>query len=109
MPVMPATFRSKNVHKQNGEREYEARRRKNKPWRKWYDWGSWKRARAECLKNNPVCVRCLQDGRYTIADTVNHIRPHRGNWSLFIDPENHESVCKQCHDTIIQREEWASR
>jgi len=36
---------------------------------------------------------------------VNHRRPHRGDWALFIDPRNHESVCKPCHDSAIQREE----
>lgn len=36
---------------------------------------------------------------------VNHRKPHKGDWSLFIDPDNHESVCKDHHDTLIQREE----
>ena len=36
---------------------------------------------------------------------VNHRQAHKGDWSLFIDPENHESTCETCHNRDIQREE----
>jgi 5-methylcytosine-specific restriction protein A len=36
---------------------------------------------------------------------VNHRTPHKGDWSLFIDPANHQSVCKPCHDGPIQSAE----
>ncbi|MDN3627161.1 hypothetical protein [Methylobacterium isbiliense] len=49
----------------------------------------------------------LARGEVVPASVVNHRRPHRGEWALFIDPENHESVCKPCHDREIQREERA--
>jgi 5-methylcytosine-specific restriction protein A len=39
------------------------------------------------------------------ATVVNHRKPHKGNWSLFIDATNHESTCKPCHDGPIQSEE----
>lgn len=37
--------------------------------------------------------------------TVNHRIPHKGDWNLFIDPTNHQSVCSPCHDGPIQAEE----
>ena len=36
---------------------------------------------------------------------VNHRTPHKGNIELFLDPTNHESVCKPHHDGVIQSEE----
>lgn len=39
------------------------------------------------------------------ATVANHVVPHRGNMALFRDPRNLESVCKRCHDSVIQSEE----
>lgn len=36
---------------------------------------------------------------------VNHKTPHKGDPALFFDVDNTESVCKQDHDALIQREE----
>ena len=44
-------------------------------------------------------------GKITVATVVNHCTPHKGDWHLFVAPDNHESVCKDHHDTLIQREE----
>jgi hypothetical protein len=37
--------------------------------------------------------------------TINDLKPHKGDWSLFIDPANHESACKEHHDSTIKTEE----
>lgn len=34
-----------------------------------------------------------------------HIQPHRGNWYLFWDETNLQTLCKRCHDKIKQSEE----
>ena len=39
----------------------------------------------------------------TRATVVDHIRPHRGDWALFVDPANHQSLCKRHHD---QKTAW---
>ena len=36
---------------------------------------------------------------------MNHIVPHQGDFELFHDPDNLESVCKPCHDGVIQHQE----
>ena len=74
-------------------------------YRSWYNRKEWKAARRAQLSRQPLCERCLQAGHITAATVVNHRKPHKGNWSLFIDPDNHESVCAPHHDTLIQREE----
>jgi 5-methylcytosine-specific restriction protein A len=71
----------------------------------WYSSPEWQAARRAQLDKAPFCERHAMRGEVVEADTVNHRTPHRGDWRLFIDPANHESVCKACHDGLIQREE----
>lgn len=88
------------------QREHDAKRRASSPWRSWYSRPEWtKQARPAQLSRQPYCERCLRQGLKVKATVVNHRIPHRGNWALFIDPSNHESTCKPCHDSAIQREE----
>jgi 5-methylcytosine-specific restriction endonuclease McrA len=82
------------------ERSEEARR-----YRGWYKTPAWRAARAAQLQRQPLCERHLARGEVVAATVVNHRRRHRGDWALFIDPANHESTCKPCHDGPIQSEE----
>lgn len=36
---------------------------------------------------------------------VHHIKPHKGDMTLFLDPDNLQSVCKRHHDGDIQSQE----
>lgn len=74
-------------------------------WRAYYKTPAWRRAREAQLARQPLCERCLEAGRVTAATVVNHRRPHKGSWALFLDPGNHESCCKPHHDREIQSEE----
>jgi len=77
-------------------------------YRRWYGLAIWcgdNGLRARQLARQPLCERCRASGRITAATVVNHRIPHKGDWSLFTDPNNHESVCKDHHDGLIQREE----
>jgi len=74
-------------------------------YRRWYSRKAWKVARQAQLARQPLCERCQQTGRITAATVVNHRIPHKGDWSLFIDPDNHESLCAPHHDALVQREE----
>lgn len=87
------------------QREHDAKRRAGSPWRAWYSMPEWKAARRAQFQRQPLCERHLGRGEKVSANVVNHRRAHRGNWSMFIDSANHESVCKGCHDSAIQREE----
>lgn len=53
----------------------------------------WRRARLEYLKRNPLCVRCLAEGRVTPARVVDHIRPHKGDEALFWAEGNWQALC----------------
>lgn len=80
------------------ERQRDARRREAQPWRAWYSRKAWLDLRAKRLAAEPVCRFCRDMGRVTVATTVDHIREHKGDWALFIDPANTQSLCKDCHD-----------
>lgn len=71
-----------------------------------YDLRIWRdRLRPDQLIREPLCRRCGLQGKAVPAEVVNHIVPHKGDYSKFVNPDNLESVCKPCHDGYIQREE----
>lgn len=72
----------------------------------WYRTPLWRQLRASQIKRQPWCERHLREKRGLVKATIaHHKRAHRGNWELFIDPTNLESVCDDCHGGAIQREE----
>lgn len=79
--------------------------RDTRPWRHLYNKKAWHRLRATRLRDEPVCRMCVQQGRVTVATIVDHIKPHKGDEVLFFDPENLQSLCKQCHDSAKQKAE----
>jgi 5-methylcytosine-specific restriction protein A len=74
-------------------------------YRRWYGLAVWTRLRSRQLASQPLCERHLKDGTLVPADTVNHRSPHKGDWTLFADPDNLESVCTACHASVVQAEE----
>lgn len=65
----------------------------------------WRQYRQIYLRDHPLCVRCLDEGRLTPAVVVDHIKPHKGDWTLFWEPANHQALCKRCHDVKTARED----
>ena len=67
-------------------------------WHLWYGLPIWKYTlRPQQLIREPFCRECTRQGLRVRATDVDHIRPHRGSWALFIDPKNHQSLCHACH------------
>ena len=58
----------------------------------------WRKERWDYLKANPLCVECLKEGRVTPAIVVDHIIPPKGDYDLFWDRNNWQSLCKPHHD-----------
>lgn len=107
MPNMPPTFRpSAAPSKVERRREHDQRRGSSAE----RGYGSkWRKARAEFLHANPLCVMCERQGRLTPAKVVDHIKPHRGDLGLFWSRSNWQPLCKPCHDSDKQREERAAK
>lgn len=74
-------------------------------WHRWYGLPIWRdRLRPEQLLREPFCRECARRGIRTYATDVDHIRPHRGDWALFTDPCNLQSLCHACHSAKTMRE-----
>lgn len=83
----------------------QAQRRVSAAWHGWYSLPIWTDdLRPAQLLREPFCRECARQGIRTRASVVDHIVPHRGDWALFVDPANHQSLCKTCHDRKTARE-----
>ena len=105
MPSRIRTFRPKGAPTRiEQRRQYDARRREQKPWRALYKTPRWQAIRAIVLAEHPLCVRCLADGLVEPSTVVNHVRRHHGDEvKFFAGP--FEAICKPHHDREVQREE----
>ena len=102
-------------------KDFDAKRSAEQLWRKWYFTPTWSRIRFRRLHNEPICRMCKADGfindgswtpdREYIRDpskrklVVDHIKPHRGNYELFFDYDNTQSICQVHHDSVKQAAE----
>ena len=83
-----------------------APRRVSAAYHSWYSLPVWTdELRPSQLLREPWCRECTKRGLRTRATVVDHITPHRGEWKLFIDPANHQSLCKHHHDQKTAREQ----
>ena len=89
-------------------------------WHQWYRLPIWvDELRPNQLLREPFCRACAQRAeleglpylRRVRATDVDHIRPHRGVWSRFIDRNNLQSLCHSCHSrkTMAEMNENRSR
>lgn len=70
---------------------------------------TWQRLRLAHLSKEPLCRYCKDAGVIKLAEVVDHIKPFRDDWSLRLDPDNLQSLCKRCHDSVKQAEERGGR
>lgn len=74
-------------------------------YRKLYKSSAWLKGRLVFLAQNPLCKRCFDAKRTTPATVVHHVKPHKGDLTLFFDWRNWEPICAPCHDIDAQGEE----
>ena len=84
-------------------------RRNEQPWDRWYRSPIWKSIRRHRLAEEPQCRECAIEGRTIPANQVDHIEPHRGEWSLFMQYENTQSLCLHHHKAHRYLERSGSR
>lgn len=85
-------------------------RRVSADYHAWYNLPIWTAfLRPQQLVREPFCRECAKAGRRTPAEVVDHIRPHRGDWDLFKDPSNFQSLCKYHHDQKTALEQLQDR
>jgi 5-methylcytosine-specific restriction protein A len=61
---------------------------------------AWRRLKRLKLKENPACIRCGISRKDGAQLEVHHLRPPRGDETLFFDPDNLVVVCSACHKSI---------
>jgi len=78
-------------------------------YRKLYKTARWKRIRAAQLYVEPLCQRCGEEGRITVATVCHHTDPKTkaSEQTFFAGP--FMSLCQPCHDGPIQSEERTGR
>ncbi|MEX5576781.1 hypothetical protein [Pseudophaeobacter sp. A-200-2] len=94
------------AEKQNRDRPLEARRRSERPSRKWYASKGWRGKggrRLTQLDAEPLCRLC-PDHSKQLATVADHVVPHRDDYGLFWFGAL-QSLCKSCHDSKKQRAE----
>ena len=85
-------------------------RRESAKWHNWYNLSIWTQdLRPAQLLREPFCRECARRGLRTWATDVDHIRDHKGQWALFMDESNLESLCHSCHSRKTMREQWQNR
>ncbi len=59
----------------------------------------WQKTSKARLISHSLCVDPYKRhrGRIVAATCTDHIEPHRGDMSLFWDPNNWQSLCDECH------------
>lgn len=82
----------------------------------WYMLPIWTdRLRPAQLLREPFCRECARqyppsDPRHrTPATVVDHVVPHCGDWDVFIDPDDLQSLCKRHHDIKTAQEQRDKR
>jgi 5-methylcytosine-specific restriction endonuclease McrA len=95
------------------ERARDKHRDASQHWRAWYRSARWRRLRLQCFDRDAyTCQRtgviCSGRGNEPLAPVANHRVPHRGDPALFWDLANLETVTKEAHDGVVQREERAA-
>lgn len=99
MPTAPATFHPSNQSgtEREAERKREFDRYRLSSHERGYD-HRWRQYRKSFLRRHPLCLRCKDEGIITAAVIVDHIRPHKQDNTLFWAKDNHQPLCKPCHD-----------
>ncbi|SEM81262.1 HNH endonuclease [Paenibacillus sp. OV219] len=86
------------------EDKYQYDRQRGSAALRGYD-SKWRAARAGYLRKHPLCVECLNHEAVTEATVVDHIKPHKGDKTLFWDRNNWQSLCKKHHDIKTVKED----
>lgn len=87
-----------------------ASRRTSAEYHSWYSLTVWTDdLRPMQLLREPFCRECARRGVRTWATVVDHVVPHRGDWTKFIDRGNLQSLCKHHHDQKTAREQAQER
>ncbi|EJF00900.1 HNH endonuclease [Liquorilactobacillus mali] len=73
-------------------------------YQQFYKSTAWRRLSRRFLENNPICVKCYEDGVIRKADVVDHVQEVKDNWSRRLDESNLQALCNSHHNTKTRNE-----
>lgn len=87
------------------KKRLEQRSAEAESWRWMYFTDEWRKdLRPTQLMREPFCRECARAGRRVRATDVDHIVDHKGDWTVFCNRSNLESLCHSCHSRKTARE-----
>ena len=90
-----------NDHKENNKLNYQY----DKKYKQFYNSASWRKLRKSVMiKHDWLCANCEREGKYRVADVVDHIIEVKDDWGKRLDSNNLEPLCHTCHNIKTQRE-----
>jgi 5-methylcytosine-specific restriction protein A len=78
-------------------RSYERAERRQAD-KNFYSSTRWRRFRDWFLARHPLCAKCDEAGRTTLAAHVHHVKPRRERPDLAFVESNCEALCIPCHN-----------
>lgn len=66
----------------------------------------WRRKRASFVREHPLCLHCLKEGKHTPTQEIDHIKPinpanaydtQNGRFGQPLDDNNLQPLCTSCH------------
>ena len=101
--LVPGGYCPAHQPEKNGRSERAA------SWRWMYATQTWDGLRSAQLLKEPFCRACAARGLRVRATDVDHIRDHKGDWTVFTDERNLQSLCHSCHSRKTAQELHKSR
>ena len=101
--MVPGGYCPAHQPEKNGRSERAA------SWRWMYATQTWDGLRSAQLLKEPFCRACAARGLRVRATDVDHIRDHKGDWTVFTDERNLQSLCHSCHSRKTAQELHKSR
>lgn len=87
--------------KETGEWVRELARTSWRGWNAFYHTTKWRDKRAAILRrDHKACRLCRENGRYTPATTVHHLKHLRDYPELALEDSNLISLCGECHELV---------
>lgn len=96
-PTHKWTEEQRRAYHRERHKRYDETKRDRRA-KRFYDSAAWRRLRqAVLVRDNHLCVMCLERHRVTAAEHVDHIVPIAEDWDRRLDPDNCRSLCHSCH------------
>lgn len=98
-------YKTRHCEEHNGQIDKDYNRfTRDKESADFYNSMAWRRTRKAVLMEQPLCVRCLEEGVVETAVIVDHVIELKDDWEKRLDITNLHPLCRSCHNTKTAEE-----